>query len=75
MQRYNELVDLHQVLKITGLSSSTLHHHRTSEKSKTPFPAPVQVLGQSPVWLLSDVVAWCRTSRQRGPGARPRVAR
>lgn len=61
-----DLIDISEVLRITGLTRSTLHHHRAGH-SKTPFPAPAIVAGQSPLWKRQDVEDWSGNERKRGP--------
>lgn len=64
-----ELLAIEQVLSLTGISRSTLGHHRSSPNAKTPFPQPMIVAGQSPLWNKADVDKWITTRDTRSGAA------
>lgn len=59
-----QLLGVKEVLLLTGLSRSTLNHHRF-ETSKSPFPEPRWTIANSPIWHPDDVTMWLKTRDSR----------
>ena len=67
MSEVDRLIRLKELIKLIGLSRSTVYKLISESK----FPKSIKLTERTVVWRLSEISAWVETKQQRGAQSGP----
>ena len=59
-----QLLKIEEIIKMTGLSRSTVN--RLAYDPEDDFPSPIKVSSNTVRWLMSDMMSWLEAKQQGG---------